>query len=104
MTLLDTYKGHNPYFSGNFFATNKNNNFIDGLTVTILILVETSLQHQESQSSYFIDQVTILILVETSLQLREEAYNEATKNSHNPYFSGNFFATKFILLSMVYIY
>ena len=36
--------------------------------------------------------VTILILVETSLQLKKEQLPTLLQKSHNPYFSGNFFA------------
>ena len=37
-------RGHNPYFSGNLFAIRALDCTINNLLVTILILVETSLQ------------------------------------------------------------
>ncbi len=37
-------------------------------------------------------EVTILILVEGSLQSVDEAINNASLNRHNPYFSRRFFA------------
>ena len=62
-------KRHNPYFAGNFFAIQGTKSlFVCSITVTILILLETSLQliiGFPKISKYI---VTILILLETSLQ------------------------------------
>ena len=63
------------------------------ISVTILILVETSLQHNKLVKGHHSNTVTILILVETSLQLKWGLNKKEKALSHNPYFSGNFFAT-----------
>ena len=91
-------KGHNPYFSGNSFAT------VVWLIkewlncVTILILVETLLQLFLTSCPQLGKMVTILILVETLLQLNIIRLLTLTMTSHNPYFSGNSFATIFAVL------
>ena len=66
---------------------------INSITVTILILVETLLQPGDTCVVFMRRTVTILILVETLLQqLGNKQYKEQLE-SHNPYFSGNSFAT-----------
>ena len=135
---------HNPYFTGNLFATGKEkfgfradkqsqslfcwkplcNSSSDKLLtqikkVTILILLETSLQldidklidfkSNLSQSLFYWkplcntnnrrwrtgrNVVTILILLETSLQPQDTFTNEFDTFRHNPYFTGNLFATE----------
>ena len=70
---------HNPYFSGNLFAIEEAGcRICNGGRVTILILVETSLQSEKSKL--------------LACQLK----------GHNPYFSGNLFAMekalRFIML------
>ena len=91
-SFLTNVPCHNPYFTGNLFATGEFTNYFGHKDVTILILLETSLQHVnhsynektfESQSLFYwkplcndelkkdnerMDKVTILILLETSLQ------------------------------------
>ena len=62
--------GHNPYFSRRFFAI--------------------PLQRQQHKRNY----VTILILVEGSLQYDYNDCYEVLDESHNPYFSRRFFAIK----------
>ena len=55
--------------------------------------METSLQLNLKGLDTANNKVTILILVETSLQ-RKDIYDLERKLwGHNPYFSGNFFAT-----------
>ena len=61
---------HNPCFSGNSFATKQGNK----------IVME-------------IGKVTILVLVETPLQHDNKVCTKTFKNGHNPCFSGNSFAT-----------
>ena len=61
--------------------------------VTILILVETLLQPFSDVVSHLLDLVTILILVETLLQQQNNLQFQHLKLRHNPYFSGNSFAT-----------
>ena len=64
--------GHNPYFSGNSFTTAIATDSAAAIEiVTILILVETPLQHDNGFLLEGEDGVTILILVETPLQQRK---------------------------------
>ena len=63
-------------------------------TVTILILVETPLQPLMISLTTLSFLVTILILVETPLQHMNQSKNVFVENCHNPYFSGNSFATQ----------
>ena len=64
------------------------------LGVTILILLETSLQHNKSSNDLSINKnVTILILLETSLQQYKPYNTKKYDICHNPYFTGNLFAT-----------
>ena len=60
--------------------------------VTILILVEGSLQQKRNQRIYMGRIVTILILVEGSLQQGIDDSFRQDEESHNPYFSRRFFA------------
>ena len=68
-------------------------NFVE-LWVTILILVETPLQRKKGWSYQWGIKVTILILVETPLQQKDKQKTSRILKSHNPYFSGNSFATR----------
>ena len=61
-------------------------------TFSILVLVETSLQLKSIEQINFNLLVTILVLVETSLQFKNRKNLQEVDISHNPYFSGNFFA------------
>ena len=62
------------------------------LKVTILILLETSLQYDHISWYKIPRPVTILILLETSLQYDEPGPLKIHEEGHNPYFAGNFFA------------
>ena len=64
------------------------------ISVTILVLVETPLQHKKGEiMKNFNEKVTILVLVETPLQRPNMGQTVYTLISHNPCFSGNSFAT-----------
>ena len=113
---------HNPYFTGNFLAIqyiddiketnhrsqslfywklpcNNNVRFYSPKKdkVTILILLETSLQLLLSPLKIYCVVVTILILLETSLQFQITAVNVDVTTCHNPYFTGNFLAIKRVI-------
>ena len=60
--------------------------------VTILVLVEYSLQFQDKIIKIGLTLVTILVLVEYSLQSSEAFNNIEPYNSHNPCFSRILFA------------
>ena len=65
-------KGHDPYFSGNSFATQKE---------------YENLQELERHNPYFSG---------NSFATTVPKSNKVSIRSHNPYFSGNSFATKLI--------
>ena len=92
MWVVEKAASHNPYFSGNLFAIPTPLLHNTTTTVTILILVETSLQCTTLDQLLVQHPVTILILVETSLQFNYIADHVKFNGSHNPYFSGNLFA------------
>ena len=71
MKIMNAFSlnSHNPYFSRRFFAI---------LYIAIVCFLGTF--------------VTILILVEGSLQSAEVKADEAELSGHNPYFSRRFFA------------
>ena len=55
--------------------------------------METPLQQKNIRTFNEREKVTILILVETPLQQKKSKLKNFNKMSHNPYFSGNSFAT-----------
>ena len=57
--------------------------------------METSLQFKVEKLKFTCFQVTILILVETSLQCTPVTTFNMDDWSHNPYFSGNLFAINY---------
>ena len=59
---------HNPCFSGILFAIVGDEIILTIQIVTILVLVEDSLQYNYAEKIYDADAVTILVLVEYSLQ------------------------------------
>ena len=60
--------------------------------VTILVLVEYSLQYENDELSYNLVIVTILVLVEYSLQLQDNKEPTPSWLGHNPCFSRILFA------------
>ena len=79
LTRMNTFvrKRHNPYFSRRFFAIVVLCLIIlKCKPVTILILVEGSLQYQREADYFFNERVTILILVEGSLQFLNNEFLE----------------------------
>ena len=61
---------HNPCFSGILFAIVGDEIILTIQIVTILVLVEYSLQYNYAEKIYDADAVTILVLVEYSLQFK----------------------------------